>query len=324
MQKHPIFTNPTQALNAIGLNYDALQSINASDVLQRVPTIEHPRTKNGWIIQFSDKSFLAGNWETGTTALYSAKGTEKHTKRELKLLYQLAELNQLKATRERELQYSQKATLALNFWLDCDPVIKNPIHPYLERKRIYPVTTIRETTLKELRKSLDNFPTMSNERILVIPLVFQGLLASLQFITESGQKFFLKGGRTGGCYWQSSRENNPKSIAIAEGVATVLSVIQHIKEPTLGVSAMNAGNMPKVAKDIREKYPNAKISIYGDCDPNGIGQAKAKEAWDVIGGKASIFIPTFSKADTIAFKVITHTDKAPTDWNDYYLIKSWR
>jgi len=70
---------------------------------------------------------------------------------------------------------------------------------------------------------------------------------------------------------------------IGEGVATVLSACEATGCP--GVAALSCGNLPKVARAMRKRYPKANITILADIGP---GQKKAQEAAKVIGGHLAV------------------------------------
>ena len=73
--------------------------------------------------------------------------------------------------------------------------------------------------------------------------------------------------------------------------------------------AFDAGNLEPVARALREKYPEAKITICADNDhgrdQGNIGVEKAKQAAQAVGG--SVIVPTFTREEM---------DKHLTDFND--------
>ena len=133
-----------------------------------------------------------------------------------------------------------------------------------------------------------------------------------------------------GAYWPATfnpvDRGAPQKIHIAEGVATLLSVLQQSEQRSgIFISCMNAGNIKPVAKAMREQYPLAEIVLYADVDKPrdghqyGVGIEKAQEA-QAEGPNMKILVPPFSDSDIQRFKAITRSEKAPTDWNDYYRI----
>ena len=134
-----------------------------------------------------------------------------------------------------------------------------------------------------------------------------------------------------GAYWPATfnpvdRGASPK-IHIAEGVATLLSVLQKSEQRSgIFISCMNAGNIKPVAKAMREQYPLAEIVLYADVDKPrdghryGVGIEKALEAQLEVPN-LTILAPPFTEADNQKFRKVTGSEKAPTDWNDFYLVR---
>ena len=114
-------------------------------------------------------------------------------------------------------------------------------HPYLKRKRVKP---------HGLRVNSDQ---------LLVPMYDpKGALVNLQLIDGHGQKWFLKGGRAKGCYFQIDGKLGP--IVVAEGFATAAS----INEATgyYVVVAFNASNMTPVATMARQAMNNIDSNIW--------------------------------------------------------------
>ena len=180
-------------------------------------------------------------------------------------------------------------------WIWDKAKAANPSHPYLKAKSIDP------RGLKEYKD------------LLVVPVYREGKLTSLQFIAADGRKRFLGGGQIDGGYTSiSDRDQARDRIVIAEGYATAASL--HAVTGLPVVVAFNAGNLLPVAKAIREKYPEARITIGADNDqwtvikgkPLNVGIEKAKAAADAIGARVSW--PLFDASDP----------EEPSDWNDYH------
>jgi hypothetical protein len=110
-----------------------------------------------------------------------------------------------------------------------------------------------------------------------------GQLHSLQRIRPDGTKRFLPGGRVDGCFFLIGEEG-PR-MAVAEGFATAASVHEATGMPV--AVAFNAGNLPKVAKALRDKHPAAQLVICADDDhltAGNPGMTKAREAANACGG----------------------------------------
>jgi putative DNA primase/helicase len=139
-------------------------------------------------------------------------------------------------------------------------------HPYLIAKHI---------GAKGLR--------IGRENTLIIPLYNpERQLVNLQFISETGGKRFLSGGKKKGCfYWLGEEETSV--ILICEGFATGASL--HNDSNLLTVIAFDAGNLKDVAIAVKTLSPESEIIVCGDNDASGVGQTKAIDAALAIGGK---------------------------------------
>jgi putative DNA primase/helicase len=156
-------------------------------------------------------------------------------------------------------------------------------HPYLVIKKVKPYG------IKQL----------GNELLIPVYSVI-GDFQSIQYIDEAGYKKFLKGGKmSGGCYFIGEiRQGKP--IYICEGYATAASVYEDTQ--CLTIVAFNAGNLIKVANELRNQLPEVQIVIAGDSD--SVGREYAEKASQAVNGSA--LIPHFGE-----------NPKGFTDWNDY-------
>jgi len=97
---------------------------------------------------------------------------------------------------------------------------------------------------------------------------------------------------------------------ICEGYATGASLYEATGIPT--VVAFNAGNLPKVAKELKNEHPDVDFIICADNDKwtsGNPGRTKAKEAAEVLSG--IVAYPKFKRSDIDKYG-------KPTDWNDYH------
>ncbi|MGB5096460.1 MAG: toprim domain-containing protein, partial [Porticoccaceae bacterium] len=186
-------------------------------------------------------------------------------------------------------------------------------HPYLERKRIAPVPTLREITADAAAAILNYQPKSRGEpltgRLLVVPAKRGDGLSTLELIDETGRKTALAGrGTKAGAYWATWRiQEGCGMVLIGEGVATALSASMAAGHP--GIAALSSGNLTAVARDIRERLPGAVLVILADLvkgtgepDPHAIEAARA------VGGLLAV--PDFGP------------DRKPghTDFNDLALV----
>jgi len=198
----------------------------------------------------------------------------------------LKQIKETKLKHESEIRHKHKeaANKAVFIWSRSKPITKQSEHAYLVNKCIQPHVA---------RFYRDD---------LVIPIYNESdQLVNLQFISPEGDKRFLSGGRKRGCFHLLGELS--EKILICEGFATGASL--HEDSGQRVVIAFDAGNLLPVGKNIRELAPDSEIIICGDNDhptkeyPEGIGQAKTREAALSIGGK--ILIPPLPGQD----------------WNDY-------
>ena len=144
-----------------------------------------------------------------------------------------------------------------------------PTHHYLMTKRVKP---------HGLRVGRNN--------TLIVPIYDETkALVNLQFISETGGKMFLSGGKKKGCFSVIGNAPlaNSANLLICEGWATGASL--HESTGHFTVVALDAGNLESVAIVIRKLYPTAEIIICGDNDESGTGQKAAKSAALAVAGK---------------------------------------
>jgi len=164
-------------------------------------------------------------------------------------------------------------------------------HPYLNRKQISPVTTLREIDATAAAKILGYTPKSSDGplsgRFLVVPIKVGDKISTAEFIDEAGNKAAIYGGLKKAGYWSAQRlpDGNGKgfTVLIGEGVATVLSATEATGHAA--IAALSCGNLNAVAHVIRERYPAATLIILADI---GNGQTHAVEAARSINGLLAI------------------------------------
>lgn len=142
---------------------------------------------------------------------------------------------------------------------------------------------------------------------------------TVELISEGGAKCFMRDGPTRGAVWLplSVLEGEiPDRLAVAEGVATALSVAQGAGIPC--VAAMSCANLAPAAASLRECYPEIDLTVCGDL---GNGADEAARAALSIRPAARIAFPEFTADLRDRFKALTGSTSEPTDFNDYYLAK---
>ena len=147
---------------------------------------------------------------------------------------------------------------------------------------------------------------------LLIPLTdVDSNLQSLQRIAPDGTKRLIAGAPLKGAAYRIGSIDPSGTVYVTEGAATGGSVHQETGRAV--VCAMAAGNLEKVALDVRARYPKVKIVIAGDDDQNSpvnIGRTKAIAAAEAANGL--ILLPSFCNS----------CDGKCTDHNDVTVCRS--
>ena len=268
------------------------------------------------------KSIRAGGKVTIGTLFYEAKangwrddgGHQMPTPEELaerrRIASELAAKEEAEIARERA-DTAKKAAAILKAATEA-----MADHPYLLRKRVSPTATLREIDAGAAAAILGYPPKSGGDlltgRLLVVPVKQGDGLSTLELIDGDKRKAALagRGSKVGG-YWASERLPNGDgaglTLLIGEGVATVLSASAATGKP--GIAALSSGNLPTVAKAMRERYPAAALVILADLvkatgepDPHAIEAAKV--------GAGRTAIPDFGG----------DRDPDMTDFNDLFIL----
>ncbi|MDA0823253.1 MAG: toprim domain-containing protein, partial [Proteobacteria bacterium] len=161
-------------------------------------------------------------------------------------------------------------------------------NPYLVRKRVPPVATLREIEAGAAAAILGYAPNCRGDlltgRLLVVAVKQGDGISTLELIDGDKRKAALagRGSKVGG-YWATERlpdgDGVGLTLLIGEGVATGLSASEATGHPA--IAALSSGNLPTVAKAMRERYPAAALVILADLvkatgepDPHAIEAAK--------------------------------------------------
>lgn len=144
------------------------------------------------------------------------------------------------------------------------------------------------------KKGIKAIGARTRNGVIVLPVIYDGKITSLQYIAEDGSKKFHEGGRIKGGYMLL--EGSGKTVYVTEGWATGCSINQIMDCPVY--VCFNAGNIYSVC-DYISKNVTGKIIIAADDDYNktpnaGVTYAKkAAEAFDY-----DIKIPDFGAHPT--------------------------
>jgi phage/plasmid primase-like uncharacterized protein len=231
---------------------------------------------SGWYVLFTDglPAGAFGCWRAGLSQKWCAKPDSLLTATEREL--RRTQLHDMRRQREQDEQrrHAEAAQYAHTIW-EAAPLAPAS-HPYLRRKHIQP---------HGLR--------LDPEGDLIVPILIDGQLASLQSIGTEGQKIFLPGGQVRGGAFTLGEPKETSPILLCEGFATAASVFEASNYPT--VCAFSASNLLPVAQALRQQFPSAVIVLAGDNDirddgtPN-TGLEAATAAANVIGG--GLVMPT--------------------------------
>ncbi len=243
--------------------------------LCRFPTNGRADDAAGWLRVFPDQDgAVFGNWRDGSAFTWQRqKDGPPPNPAELAAIRARAEEARKAAEAEREQGYQEAARKAAATWQAAEPATA---HPYLERKGIG--------------------PHIARERAgwLVIPVFDQdGAIQSVQSVSPTGEKRFMPGGKMAGgrCWIGEPTDAGP--LVLCEGYATAASIAEATGWPV--ACCFTAGNLPRVACDVRERFPRARIVLAGDDDratPNNPGREKATEAARLVNGIA--VFPSFA------------------------------
>lgn len=291
----------------------------------------------GAIYWFADNSGgMCFNWQTGRKAIfyYDYQG-KRPSRAELRKMQ--AEMRKQRERYEAETRARQYAVsiLATQIWDGADAPMTG--HKYLARKRLpQSCNGLRCIALDKAQALIDQAAIEQEDgegqtlrgqgRLLVVPLTDdKGVICSVQLIDESGRKTFLKGGRKKGLLWRphglSFDAGTEGAIGIAEGVATAMSVSLLYGVPC--VAALDAGNLLPCAETLRRQFPGHALRFYADKDASGVGEEKAKAAVRALalqGARCAVLLPPFT--EEIEAEFTRRMGKAPTDFNDYWMIWS--
>lgn len=185
-------------------------------------------------------------------------------------------------------------------------------NPYLVRKGVSPVVALMEIDAGAAAEILGYTPSCRGDlltgRLLVVPVKQGDGISTLELIDGDKRKAALagRGSKVGG-YWATQTlpdgDGAGLTLLIGEGVATVLSASEATGHPA--IAALSSGNLPAVAKAMRERFPAAVLVILADLvKTTGEPDPRAIEAAKVSAGRTAI--PDFGRA----------RDPGLTDFND--------
>lgn len=259
------------------------------DRVQRCPADgDKPGRKSGWYVFYVDgiPAGEVGDWRTGECFTWCAKEKDSLSPEELKIAQVHLERARQARERERARMAAEAAARAEKEWTRA---VRCDAHPYLSQK------DVSAYGLK-----------MAAGKILVPVMDMAGTTRSLQFIDADGNKKFLFGGATAGCFHRIPGTNDV--VAVAEGYATAASI--HMATGWTVLVAFNADNLLPVARAWRDAHPGCRLIICGDDDrwrfTINKGRVKGEACAKEVG--ATVLFPSFAS-----------DENEPTDWNDLHV-----
>ncbi|KGW22185.1 toprim domain-containing protein [Burkholderia pseudomallei] len=283
---------------------------------------DRPGSRNAWAILHLDgrASGAFGSWRAGVSVKWSADSTTRRLTRDERRAHR-ERIEQQKRERETEEQARREAaaTLAERIWNAAKPAAKpsDVTHPYLRAKGIgangarvgdWPVI---DPDTGEIRYTVRN-------ALLLLVRDFDKRPHSVQAIIErtgeDGQreftKLFLRDGAKRGHFFPIGQPrkgaDGRHTFIVAEGFATAASV--HEATGHGCVVAFDAGNLAPVCREIRARFPDARVLIVGDRDAEehaqSTGSRKAADAALEVG--ACLFIPEWTGVGRDANDIFVH------------------
>lgn len=147
-------------------------------------------------------------------------------------------------------------------------------------------------------------------KIAVIPLRdINGKFISYQIINPDGSKRFAKSVETLGLLHMLQRPINGSTIGLAESYVTAASCFE--VTGIAMVTAFSSENLKPVGLELRKRFPQSPLIIFGDDDRHlqeNKGRRAAAITKEALGGGCKVVIPDFK-----GYPIIREF----TDWNDY-------
>ena len=245
----------------------------------------------GWYVLFTDgiAAGAFGCWREDVKINWCSVDKATLTQSEMhEFNKKMAEAKKLRE-HEEEINRTKARSKASKIWEQSAEAPTD--HPYLLSKKVQP------HGLKLSRGKL------------IVPLYDQNqVLQSLQFIGPDGEKRFLRGGLTKGCYFPIEGALD-KILYIAEGFATAATV--HEVTGSAVAVAFYANNLEPIAKALREKFPNLEIVICADDDHQTKGNPGIRKAIEAATAtRSKVVIPEFDG----------NRSDSDTDFNDLFVL----
>jgi len=243
-------------------------TIHMDGKVHRFPTNGKRGDDAGWYVVFGDghPAGRFGCWRDGVEVSWKAEtGKDISAAEQMAIARRVAEAREI---RQREQQKRKEAAeqTADSIWAAA--TMASEEQPYLVRKQVLP-----------------HGARVTGDGRLVLPMYnANGELSSLQFIADDSGKRFLSGGATKDAFWWLGDNAGASTVYLAEGFATAATIHEVTGSPCY--IAYSAGNLPGVAKMMRERLGNqVELVVVADHDESGTGYARSQEAAGAAGGR---------------------------------------
>lgn len=218
----------------------------------RFSTNDKRRDDAGYAKLFADcEGGIVGDFRTGNEWVWQGRRESTLSDAERIARREQIELAKREAQAQQEREHAKARERAAMIWKAATPASAD--HPYLSRKRVSAVATLREMDAGAAAAILGYAPKSGGDqlagRLLVAPVKVGDALSTLELIDGDGRKSAIYGGAKAGGYWAAQAlpdgDGDGLTVLIGEGVATVLSAREATGHPS--IAALSAGNLPAVA-----------------------------------------------------------------------------
>jgi antirestriction protein ArdC/phage/plasmid primase-like uncharacterized protein len=313
----------TDALVSLGCQITGEHPIMDGQTHRIATEGDKPGERAGFYVAYLDghpAGFIQNN-RTGDTLKWKSKGytLSETEKAQLKAnnAAKLQEREVVLQTKQNAVAHSVRRFLEIALTAPAD-------HPYLQMKQARPgnlhvvpenmgdlpldIQIVIGKNRKEsqtLRKSNPDKLVFTAGDLLLPAIDSNGEVRTVQSIQGNGTKRFASGGAKQDTFQVAGGQGldalvRSPAIVIGEGYATVDTLSQVLGFPT--VAAFDSGNLPYVARLLREKFPNKPIIIAGDNDLHleltegrNPGKEKAHQAATLVNGTA--IFPIFAQGE---------------------------
>ena len=241
----------------------------------RFSTNNDPSDDAGWCKLFPDASGAAfGCHRSNKSFVWQQRDGESSTPtaEERKVLRRRLEKSRRDAEAEREAGYLAARQTAKRLWAESGDLDQS--HRYVVRKGITAIAALQ-----------------AKNNSIVVPIYdCDDELQTLQFITEDGEKRFMPKGKVSDGRLLFGMIQDGLPLILCEGWATGCSI--HHATAITTVVAFAGNNLAKVARKLRERYPNTLIIVAADLDLHGAGLKYAEAA--VTDALSVVITPRFT------------------------------